>query len=408
MAENLYVFAGFDQLEWLLLDDASGIVRFRGAGDWDALTEMAAEMSWSGETRVLLPAERVLLTAAQVPTKQQRQVLQAVPFMVEEELATDVEDCHFAVGPRNDAGATSVAVVDDVFLETLLGQFTGAGLFPDSLTVDVLHLPRTSGSAILLDGDRALLRTGDQTGLATEVAQLPVILSLFSEAEQARVSVTAAEEAFAGFELHASQIEVELPGVLSQFELDYSPFEYLCRSFNTTAIDLLQGKYRVQEENAGRGRIWQSVAMLAGFAFALHIMLLIGQGIYLDVKAGQYERQAIALYAEVFPGNTVPRDLRRRWEARLRAGSGQSVGEFFDLFSEAARYIPGSNLRLENVNFNESRGDLNLQLVAPGSDAFVLFSQTLTGAGLQAEVGTISQDADRARGSVKIKTTGGN
>ncbi|XOV88668.1 MAG: type II secretion system protein GspL [Pseudomonadota bacterium] len=407
MAENFYLAVGNDQLEWLVLDETSGIVRFRGTGDWDDLAALTGEMRWSGATRVLLPVERVLLTAAQVPSRQQRQVLQAIPYMVEEELATDVEDCHFAVGPRNETGATSVAVVDDTFFETLLGQLSDAGLSPDSLTLDVLHLPRTAGSAVLLDGDRALLRTGDQAGLAVEVASLPLVIALLADAERDLVTVTAGTDALEAFQLYASQIEAELPGVLTLSELEYAPFEYLCRSFDAGAINLLQGKYRVQEENTGRGRVWQSVAMLAGFAFALHVMLLIGQGIYLDVKAAQYEREAMALYAEVFPGNPVPRDLRRRWEARLRAGTGQSSGEFFDLFSEAARYIPGSSLRLENVNFNESRGDLNLQLVAPGSDAFVQYSQTLTGAGLQAEVGTISQDADRARGSVRIKTTGG-
>ena len=68
--------------------------------------------------------------------------------------------------------------------------------------------------------------------------------------------------------------------------------------------------------------------------------------------------------------------------------------------------IPGSNLVLNNVNYNESRGDLILQLETSRSELLILFSQTLTKLGLNAEIGTINQGEDSVRGSIKVKALG--
>ncbi len=82
--------------------------------------------------------------------------------------------------------------------------------------------------------------------------------------------------------------------------------------------------------------------------------------------------------------------------------------KFVGLFSTAAGSLAGSSLVLNNVNFNENRGDLILQLEAPRSEQLVLFSQTLSKLGLDAEIGTISQEDSAVRGSIKVKSLGGD
>ena len=95
--------------EWLVCGgDVSNQVR---QGTLDELAAALKTMNWQGEVVVLVPGEQVLLTAAAVPSRQQRQIVQAVPNVVEEQLALDIDDCHFAIGDRNEAGEVSVAVV---------------------------------------------------------------------------------------------------------------------------------------------------------------------------------------------------------------------------------------------------------------------------------------------------------
>ena len=146
---------------------------------------------------------------------------------------------------------------------------------------------------------------------------------------------------------------------------------------------------------------------LAALAFVLHLCSVLAQGFYLDRKAQEYERAAKGLYAEVFPNDRNVNDIRRRWRAKLGESGSSANGTFISLFSEAAKNLLGSELVLDNVNYNETRGDLIFQVQAPQSEKLVAFVQKLVNAGLKAEIGTISQEEDVVKGSIKIRSGGG-
>lgn len=404
MTETLYVRSKGEHLEWLILNQITGIVRVRGDGESREFEDMITSLHWSGPTHLLMGGENVLLTDADIPSKQRRQVLQAVPYMVEEHLAQDVEECHFALGPRRFDGHTSVAVIDRTRLSSIVEQLTSYGITLSSVTPDVLHVPYDAGVHVLIDNGRALLRTGPATGVSIEAELLPMALSMCADVN--RITVHLHPAVRSRFDLLRAQIETGFTGELTIDEIEVSPFEYLCRSPATDSIDLLQGEFAAVEDKAGRGSAWRPAAILAGCALGLHIMLLIGQGIFMDIKATRYEHEIRALYADVFPNDQNVRDIRRRWEAHLGNDTGSGSGEFFELFAETARHLPETDLELQNVNFNENRGDLILQLIAPRSESFVAFAMALVDAGLVAEVGTINQDAQVARGSIKVRISG--
>ena len=60
---------------------------------------------------VLVPGTDVLLAEPVLPLKSGAKLAQVVPFALEEQLAADVEDLHFAVGKREARPVTPVAVV---------------------------------------------------------------------------------------------------------------------------------------------------------------------------------------------------------------------------------------------------------------------------------------------------------
>ena len=95
MADNLFLrlrtsSAGEDLVEWLLQDPVSHEVRLRGSAAPAELAERFKGISWSGHTYAILQAEELLLTSATIPSKQPRQIMQAVPYAVEEKLAAAV------------------------------------------------------------------------------------------------------------------------------------------------------------------------------------------------------------------------------------------------------------------------------------------------------------------------------
>jgi general secretion pathway protein L len=415
MAENLFLRLSerelegesFSHFEWMLLDETSGIVRFRGEGTPEAFRQLAVGLKPSGRTFVMIHGEDVLLTEAVVPSKQHRQILQAVPFMVEEQLATDVETCHFAIGSRNDAGSVSVAVIDRGRMKHWCDLLQDVGIEPNYLTVDLLAVPHSASCSVFVDGHRTLIRTGDNLGISIATEMLATMLGLLSDELKVSTEVIASAAQIDDLSLQFDQMNVELESPVKIIELDYSPFESLCRSFGNKAINLLQGEFKVDDREVRKSGAWRSVAILAGCAFLLHLFVVMGQAVYLDLQARQMDAEARALYAEVYPNDRNVRDMRRRWQNHLRSGGG-STGEFMTLFLETTKNIPGSSLILSNVNYNDSRGDLVLQLEASRSEQLISFADTLNKLGLEAEIGTINQADDAVRGSIKVKVLGGS
>jgi len=406
MAENLTIRLTDQKVEWLILDELSGIVRLRGEGDFEEFSGLIKDVNWPGETRVLIGGEHVLLTSALIPSRQQRQILQAVPYAVEEELAVDVGQCHFALGGRNSDNELEIVVSNYAWLQEILQDLDEIGIAPGFLGVDLLMIPGHEATNVLIDNKRVHILTSHHHGITTTAKQLALVVSLLDEEDQENLHIHVHPDEQSNVQLALSEIETADSTSVTIHELAYKPFETLCREFSTASINLLQGDFKVKDEKSSRGNGWKAAAILAACTFIAHIVFTLGQGVYMDIQASNYAEEAGTLYKDVFPDDRNVRDIRRRWAAHLGGGSTDSR-LFMSMFEETAASIARSSLVLQNVNYNESRGDLILQLVASRSEQLVSFAESLSKGGLQAEIGNISQDEDTVRGSIKIRPSGG-
>ncbi|MCB1643914.1 MAG: type II secretion system protein GspL [Pseudomonadales bacterium] len=405
MPNRLYLRVSRSQVEWLAMDETSGEVQIRGQGSLEDFAERTVDMQWTDDPVVMLTADTVRLTSANVPSRQMRQILQAVPFAVEEQLAEDVEDCHFAVGDRLDNGELRVAVINREYYAGLREQLQALGIKPVVVTVETDHLFDPAHTTVMVDGADALIAGARGQAYRFRLDQLSLIAALLLKDDTPPLRVLVHEEKLQDTDLLLTQLRVELEQEIPVESVEWEGFEYLCRHQSGSAINLQQGEFRVQVRKQRKTSVWRNAANVAGVAFSLHTAAMFGQGYFLSGKAQAYEDEARELYKAVFPGDRNVRDLRRSWRSHLSSG-GDNGSDFMALFSSAAQSLPGSNLVLQNINYNESRGDLILQIEAPRSEQLVLFSQTLSRAGLEAEIGTISQEEDRVRGSIKIKAFG--
>jgi general secretion pathway protein L len=406
MNDNLYLRLSSNGAQWMLMDPVSAEVRLRGEGELMELTERLQDITFSGTTLVLVAADNVLLTHASVPSKQLRQIMQAVPFVIEEQLASDVEDCHFAVGGRLESGDISVAVINRELIHGWCEALRSMGFTPSLMLVDVLQVPWTGDVSLLVDGSRLLMRTGLFSGYSFGAHQLALAVGLLAPAEGAQLVIYADDSAREQIALAVSQVNAEYNITCDIREQPLPSFDWLCQGLNKSGLNLLQGEFRAAPTTQTATSIWRSVAVLAILAFGLHLAVVLGQGLFLERQADQFEAASTLLYKEIFPDDRNVRDLRRRWRVHLGAGGGDQVS-FLSLLTDTAEGLPGSNLVLDNINYNASRGDLILQVQAPRSEQLVEFTQALAAKGLQAEIGTISQEDNQVKGSIKVRSGGG-
>src|SRR5690625_1998429 len=168
-------------VQWLSLD-AEG--HPQGPVHSGALAD-AAEATGGRPAIALLPGFDVLLLSARIPTQSRQKQMRALPFVLEDQLAEDVEDLHFVPGARED-GALSVAVIDKARLREWLDACKSAGIALTQIQPETLALPRGADEwTVLIEDASFLVRTGTHAGFAGARANLlPLLEAALAEAEQ--------------------------------------------------------------------------------------------------------------------------------------------------------------------------------------------------------------------------------
>src|SRR5579859_2805217 len=179
MAESLYLqLPRVDQpARWLLVDTLGNHIGYVQQGTFHD----AAVQAKGRRVTAILPAEQVTLLHVDVPSRNPQKVLQAVPFMLEDKLAEDVESLHFALGERDTTGQL-VAVVSRPRLHRCLDELAAAGIVPTRVVPDVCAvLPEVDAAVTVLDGGMALVCFPDGSGFGTDAALAAHLLKLRSE-----------------------------------------------------------------------------------------------------------------------------------------------------------------------------------------------------------------------------------
>src|SRR5581483_7638978 len=121
---------------------------------------LAAPRSVGRRICVLVPGTDVLLAEPEVPMKAGTKLQQVVPYALEEQLADDIDDLHFAIGKRAaDSARTPVAVIRRSLMDDWLTSLKTSGLEPESMYPDSDLLPQNPGQSVaLLEEDVVVVR----------------------------------------------------------------------------------------------------------------------------------------------------------------------------------------------------------------------------------------------------------
>jgi general secretion pathway protein L len=307
---------------------------------------------------VFVPGAEVRLTQVKVPAKQPAKVLQAAPFVLEDQLADDVETLHFALGPRQPDGSFPVAVASHSHMEEWLAPFRERNALPDALIPETLALPWENGGpwTVLPEPDHLTARTGAFSGFSCVPQDFELFLQLAENGVQhpLRVLVSMGEQV--DYTPLKRPLEL-LPGF-------NHPLEAMVRHLRLAqAINLLQGVYSQRESLDRFWRPWRFAAMLLAAAFVLGIVVNTVEALRFKHAAAAQQSANETRFNQLFPGQRVAAvSLGTQVEQQaqiLSHGNGQ--GGPLPLLQQAADSlvaVPG--LTLNNAEYREGALFLDL------------------------------------------------
>ncbi|MEI6858794.1 MAG: type II secretion system protein GspL [Shewanella sp.] len=357
MSERLFIRLGASQNQscsWLVWSEVEqeiiGSGELKDAQALASLTERAGNRP----VDVLIPSSAINLTQVELPEKGQRQAIQALPFMLEEDLAENVDELHFVTGPR-EGDFLSVAVVAHEQMKTWLTWLSDAGLKPKCIVPDCLALPlKQCQWAAMKFNQEYLFRTGAGVGVSLSEDWLNMALpKLLPSDSKAQVTVAGYSELnLAGVQVHAQELEL--------------PMLVLAKGIVSAPINLLSGTYTPKREYGKYIQIWRKTAIVAMIAL---ILSLVNKGLnihQMNTEQARLQQQSETIFKQVVPGSSRIVNLRSQMNRHLRSMQGSGGGsEFFSMLEglkDAFTQVP--QLKPTTLRFDSVRNELRMQVTA--------------------------------------------
>lgn len=302
----------------------------------------------SMECELVLHALDVVLLEVRLPKLRGARLAAALPGLVEERVAGEIEHNHVVASPADSEGRASAAVVDRVLLERALQMFQRAGLRVVQATPQPLALGMTPGNwRVRLSDGHGSVRTGPFAGAGFSVAgAAPLELRLLlSQAQRRPASIEVEGECDVAAWSQALGVDVAraIPD----------------RVAAPIVLDLLQ--YQLSTSLVP-WRAWRPTFALGAVLAAVGVGGLNLHAALLAAEERALRADMVRIVREADPQVPVVLDplaqMRRRL-SDLRTGAGTDAGGFLALAGDFAR-IAGADAA-QSMQYREGRLAVRLQ-----------------------------------------------
>lgn len=376
-----------------------------GAVGRGTLQEAAAAVG-QREVVVLVPTEQVLLATARVPGRHRAQRARAVPYSMEDDMARDVEDSHFALPAGGGASPLPVCVADRERMDGWTAALQEAGLRPAALVPDALVLPLAEDSwTVARVNGHALVRTAANAGFMADEDNLPTLLALALEEQDgrrpARLMVLADDEPAAAPDLADAAAGLEIT-------VDEPPRPLLARAaagyHRRTTLNLLQGEYAPGADDGQRWRPWLVVAALAVLWLAMEGAIQVADFSRLKQQEARLDARIEATFRDALPGVTRMVNPRVQMERRLAFLEGRESGAtgLLPLLHGAGDVLRNeADIKLTALSYRG--GALYLDLQLPSLQRLDRLKSSLAGGGRTVEIQNASSEGGRVRARIVVR-----
>jgi general secretion pathway protein L len=322
-------FAGF---RWASIDEAVQTADI----DWQQAEENELSTVAAQHPHPLIlviPQQCLYMTQIELPQRAGRQVLSAIEYQVEDQLAQDIESQHCALGDIN-ANPISVAVIERSIMMRCMALAQTHGLRLIHIFPELFLCPWTGSGVALMQGhDGFLLRYGDYRGLKCSEHTLAAMLEMIRrEVEFDSIDCYLADSETApqldGFALEPRALATARPGFI-----------------DAPVLDLQQRDYQMSSAWRGLVKAWKWVAVLfAG-------LLILGAynkavGLYdmeqdlAAIKQQQYELLKPHLADDIGPNDNLKKALIDRLRQLQTNKSEQGFLQLLLEFTRAHEQFP--------------------------------------------------------------------
>lgn len=401
MAESLLIRLGSqdnERIHWLISSaDNQEIIGSGELASAEQLTELT-EKAQSRKVIVLVPACDVALKALKVPGKSQRAIKLATPYMLEDELAQEVEQLFFAyskVAHDEHDNNCFVAAIEHEQMQVWLQWLKDAEIKATHMLPDALAMPLIENAySVIQLGQQMVVRLANWQAMTLDLATWQVVSQQWQTEQQITLANYSA--------IDQDELQVELSPQPEEL-----PLALFAQQVANCPINLLQGQYQQTEKRLTSFVHWRLAASLLAVALFINLTNKVVQLTHLSDQQAAIESEIVATYKEAFPAakNVKVAKVKSLVKYQLQKVGGDNSEESFIRLLNVIQpaFVVVNNLKPSTLKFDQKRNEIRLQVTAPSYQALESFKSELEKSELTVSIGSQNNQGNQVTGSFSIK-----
>lgn len=380
-----------DPIHWLVFNEQENEIIASGCLEDATQLSSLHERSTSAEVIAIAPSSSLYFTQVELPSKGAKKALAAIPFMVEEELADNIEDLFFAYGENiNDRQEIAIVAREQLVLwQTLMSE---AGIFCQQLIPDVKCLPQNEYIHCVVFDDQLICTMPDGSYIQGELSwSLPLVIE---HAKASELKIKAYNE-----------IEELAQTDFVEFDYERLPIEVLMKGAQNSTVNLLQGDFKVKRQGNPVYEKWKVAASLAAIALTVNLIYTSVELASIKQERAEVLAQTRQVVADAFPSiknyrNRLRSTVQRQMTSLEQGGSGASM---LTMLSRLGQVFDNTGVKPQSIRFDGARSELRMQSIADNFDAMEKFKREAQALGFEVDQGAINNRGDQVSGQIVVK-----
>jgi type II secretion system protein L len=318
------------------------------SSDWEKIRSLTR----GRRVLLLVPDNEVVLTSVKIPSKNKKQLMQAIPYALEDTLAEDIEDLHFAVHDNQDLG-TQVAVINRQKLDSFLVLLRKNGIAVHFALPQLLVLPLEKGAwsiqqeQLNSESDKTVsVRLNDFYGFTCDES----LLTLFLE----QLDTTPPEFIFTNIS------KEDLPEELQEYPLkaiDGNNIQYKSVA-SALPLNLITGFVSKKRESNVNWKIWKPTLVLGSLVAAAWLGIFGWQNQQLTNESKHLTQTINNIFNTTFPNKNHKGNAVARMQSELtllKRNSGKTIDSPLPLISQISPLLKQfKDVSLQEVRYKEN------------------------------------------------------
>ena len=353
---------------------------------------------------IMLPGQEILSKSLILPIKSNAKLKQAIPFAMEDDIASDINDCHFAFEKSEIDESIIVNVIDRKLFKNYLNQLKEINISPSFVVSENSCVYKTEDTInLIIEDAKAHGRCGFKEPYTLDIMDLTNIIKALESNNNNHIQISLSK--------NNDSLIKQISGLTDTYKsvdtkiLSKGAFqEFIKNYFVQDHINLLQGDFKPKIKFEKVFKPWKKSAVLAIFL----LLSLSINNVLTTNKLINYEADLSAYFLneyKYFFNNARNVDDPIRIVNSIKNGAQLNMNN--SIFLNGLNIISESvakenNVQLSSINFTDNRFNLRV-LTSTLTSLDSLITSINTNGSLNAIIQTTNQSDNKVESRIEIQ-----